>query len=114
MGAKNSLIPSETVVFIAGSSRGIGKATAEHLAKMAYIVYGSSRHPMQDITFPNGGVCKMLQLEVTDASSCEKAVNELVEREGRMDVLIYMPAYHLVAAHEEQTVQEVRDNVTSK
>jgi NAD(P)-dependent dehydrogenase (short-subunit alcohol dehydrogenase family) len=109
--SKSKIVRANTVVLIAGSSRGIGLATADHLSKMGYIVYGSSRQQMEDIKFKHGGTCKMVQLEVTDAASCERAVEAVIEREGRLDVLINMAAYHLVAAHAEQTLQEVRDNV---
>ena len=35
------------IVLITGASSGIGKATAELLAKAGYIVYGSARNPQE-------------------------------------------------------------------
>lgn len=72
------------VVLITGASSGIGAAIAQYLFQKEYIVYGTSRHP-KDATV-NG--VHMLALDVTKAETIEKAVASLLEKEGRIDVLI--------------------------
>ena len=95
---------NKKVILITGTSRGIGQATAEYLRAKGYIVYGSSRGAA------NKSI-NQLQLEVTNYESCKSAVEEIVKREGRLDVLINNAAYELVGAHEEYTVEEIRDQV---
>ena len=43
--------------------------------------------------------------------SCQAAVDEVIKREGRLDVLVNNAAYELVGAHEELTMAELRDQV---
>jgi NAD(P)-dependent dehydrogenase (short-subunit alcohol dehydrogenase family) len=95
---------TEKVVLITGTSRGIGKAIAAHLRAQGLTVYGSSRGA-EDVTPYH------LQLDITDFVSCQNAVDEVVKREGRLDVLINNAAYELVGAHEELTMAELRDQV---
>jgi NAD(P)-dependent dehydrogenase (short-subunit alcohol dehydrogenase family) len=95
---------SAKVVLITGTSRGIGKAIAAYLRAQGLTVYGSSRGAA-DVA-PNH-----LQLDITDPASCQAAVDEVVQREGRLDVLINNAAYELVGAHEELTMAELRDQV---
>jgi NAD(P)-dependent dehydrogenase (short-subunit alcohol dehydrogenase family) len=95
---------NKKVILITGTSRGIGEATAKYLKAKGYIVYGSSRGAT------NKSI-NQLQLEVTDFESCKSAVEEVVTREGRLDVLINNAAYELVGAHEEYTVEEIRDQI---
>ena len=74
------------VVLITGGSSGIGEAIAAHLGKnLDYIVYATSRKPVTNQFI--GGVT-FLQLDVTSSQSCEAAVKNLIEKEGKIDVLI--------------------------
>jgi NAD(P)-dependent dehydrogenase (short-subunit alcohol dehydrogenase family) len=95
---------TEKVVLITGTSRGIGKAIAAYLRAQGLTVYGSSRGAADVGPYH-------LQLDITDSVSCQNAVDEVVKREGRLDVLINNAAYELVGAHEELTMAELRDQV---
>lgn len=72
------------VVLITGGSSGIGKSIGEFLSSNGYIVYGSSREPKRILNskFP------LVQIDVRDTSSIETAIMEIVEKEGRLDILI--------------------------
>jgi NAD(P)-dependent dehydrogenase (short-subunit alcohol dehydrogenase family) len=72
------------VVLLTGVSSGFGKATAEILAAHGYIVYGISRKQVDSL---NGNI-NVLHADVTDSISVKKAVSTLVEKEGKIDVLI--------------------------
>lgn len=95
---------SKKIVLITGTSRGIGKAIAAYLRAQGLTVYGSSRGAADVAPYH-------LQLDITDPASCQAAVDEVVKREGRLDVLINNAAYELVGAHEELTMTELRDQV---
>jgi NAD(P)-dependent dehydrogenase (short-subunit alcohol dehydrogenase family) len=92
------------IVLITGTSRGIGKAMAEYLRAQGLTVYGSSRGAADVAPYH-------LQLDITDPVSCEVAVDEVIKREGRLDVLVNNAAYELVGAHEELSMAELRDQV---
>jgi NADP-dependent 3-hydroxy acid dehydrogenase YdfG len=71
------------VIFITGTSSGLGKAIAELCNENGHIVYGSSRNPpAENPSF------KELKVDVTDQQSVQNAVNYVLEKEGRIDVVI--------------------------
>jgi NAD(P)-dependent dehydrogenase (short-subunit alcohol dehydrogenase family) len=90
----------QKVVFITGTSRGIGRHLFEHLEKLGYIVYGSSRNGQSDQKYH-------LQLDVTNFESCQKSVERIIADQGRLDVLINNAGSHLTGASEETTLQEI-------
>jgi len=93
------------VVLITGASGGFGGVLAELLVKEGLSVYGSCRNPAanpQDPSFP------MLAMEVTDEISVEKCIHEVLEREGRIDVVVNCVNEMMIGTVEEQTVDEVK------
>ncbi len=70
------------VVIVTGGSRGIGRAAAAAFAEKGCTVYEISRRETD-----NTGVVH-LQGDVTDPQSVETAVQTVIEREGRVDVLV--------------------------
>ena len=71
------------VIFITGTSSGLGKAIAELCNENGHIVYGSSRNPpAENPSF------KELKVDVTDQQSVQIAVNYILEKEGKIDVVI--------------------------
>ena len=72
------------VALVTGASSGIGQATAERLARAGYKVYGTSRRGAPAGQRPFA----MLPLDVTKDVSVISAVNEVIGRERRIDLLI--------------------------
>jgi short-subunit dehydrogenase len=91
------------VVFITGVSSGLGKYTAEYLVKNNYIVYGSSRNNISD----ENGV-HILKMDVTDKDSVYNAVNTILEREGKIDVLINNTGMGVSGSIEDASSDEIR------
>jgi short-subunit dehydrogenase len=92
------------VVLITGASGGFGGVLAELLVKEGLTVYGTCRKPADDSQAP----FPMLSMEITDESSVEKCVLEVLEREGRIDVVVNCVNEMMIGTVEEQTVDEVK------
>lgn len=96
----------EKIIFITGASSGIGRAMAEFLHQKGYKVYGTSRNPQQ---YPESKV-KLVALEVTDVGSIRKAVEQVIEIEGKIDVLINNAGAGITGALEEIPSEEIKRN----
>ena len=72
-------------VFLTGASSGIGRATAEALARAGHEVWGTSRDPARVPALPN---MHALQLDLQDRSSVQEAFRRGSEESGGFDVLI--------------------------
>jgi NAD(P)-dependent dehydrogenase (short-subunit alcohol dehydrogenase family) len=93
------------VALVTGASSGIGQATAALLAKAGYTVYGTSRRGGTG----NGGSFEMLSLDVTRDDSVADAVQLLMQREGRIDLLVNNAGFGVApAGAEESTVQQAQ------
>ena len=81
------------VTLITGTSSGIGKATALHLAQRGHKVYASMQHLDQrrdllDEAAARGLSVEVLELDVDNQESVQAAVDHLLQREGRIDIVI--------------------------
>jgi NADP-dependent 3-hydroxy acid dehydrogenase YdfG len=94
-------------VLITGCSTGIGRATAKFLAERGMTVYATARkiESIQDLE-EHG--CKLLQLDVTDEDSMQKAVAAVEEQEGAVGALVNNAGYSLSGAVESVSMDEVR------
>jgi NAD(P)-dependent dehydrogenase (short-subunit alcohol dehydrogenase family) len=92
---------SAQVILITGTSRGLGREMRRHLSAKGHIVYGSARASAP-------ADANHLQLDVTDVAACQTAVSTVLEREGRIDVLINNAGSHLLGAALETTADELR------
>jgi len=89
----------QSIALVTGASSGIGKATAERLAAAGYKVYGTSRRGAQ----PGQRPFDMLALDVTSDASVAAAVNELMRREGRIDLLVNNAGFGVAPAGAEES-----------
>lgn len=76
--------PSE-VVLITGGSSGIGRCIGQYLKSAGYTVYGTARNPG---TYKEFKDFPLLKLDVQKAESVQEVIAELIQREGRIDILI--------------------------
>lgn len=79
---------------VTGASRGIGRAIALELGKKgAYVVvnYNGSSEAAQetaDAIQAAGGQAETYQCNVADYEACEKLINDVIGRRGRIDILV--------------------------
>ncbi len=92
------------IVLITGATGGLGRVLSEFLVQRGVRVYGTSRSAAADRTA--GGI-PLLPMDVTDPLSVQGCVDELLQREGRIDVLINCVNEMVVGATDEQDTSEV-------
>jgi len=76
--------PKRNVIFITGTSSGIGRSCADFLSKAGYTVYGTSRKKIMDPSPPY----ETLEMDVSIQSSIQGAVDYILSKEKRIDVVI--------------------------
>src|SRR5262249_26790858 len=92
------------VAIVTGVSSGIGEATARALAAEGYRVFGTVRSA--DAKLPEG--VERVVLDVRDAASIQAAIGGVLERAGRIDVLVNNAGASIVGAIEETTTEEAQ------
>lgn len=95
------------VVLITGASSGMGMEAAKLLAENGYTVYGAARRVerMQQLSTNNINVIKM---DVTNDDEMVNGVNMIIEKEGRIDVLINNAGFGQYGAVEEVSMKDAR------
>jgi short-subunit dehydrogenase len=77
------------IILITGISSGFGKESSRLLAEAGYTVYGTVRSDCE----PDKSV-NVLKMDLTNISSITEAVETVIRREGRIDVLINNAGMH--------------------
>lgn len=100
------------VVIITGASAGIGKATAEYLMKKGFHVYGTSRKAMGNIDEnsandpKSGGFVRIIPLDVTCEDSVKAAVENIISKEGHVDILVSNAGTGIAGSVEDVSMSE--------
>lgn len=106
------------VVLITGSSTGFGRLIAETLARHGHTVFATMRDPegrnainsteIRALAKRESLPLHVLDLDVTDDASVDRAVRSTVEQAGRIDVAINNAGYGLVGLAEAVTVEQAQ------
>jgi short-subunit dehydrogenase len=101
-----SSVSTGKVTLVTGASSGIGREIAMHLARRGARVFGTARNP--ETAQPVPGV-ELVRMDVTDDASVSKALREITQKAGSVEVLVNNAGYGLTGALEETSLQEARD-----
>ncbi len=94
------------VVLLTGASGGIGTVTAALLLSKGYIVYGTTRN----LNSAPKTSYHQLQLDVQDETSVKECVQEVVNKEGKIDILINNAGYALCGALKDLSMDLLKDS----
>jgi NAD(P)-dependent dehydrogenase (short-subunit alcohol dehydrogenase family) len=98
------------VWLITGANSGFGRAITEAAVAAGDIVAAAARNvtALDDLVAAHPGEVEALPLDVTDARGIERAVRDVADRHGRIDVLVNTAGRSHVGAAEETTDAELR------
>jgi NAD(P)-dependent dehydrogenase (short-subunit alcohol dehydrogenase family) len=92
------------VVLITGGSSGIGKSIGQFLKTKGFTVYGTTRNLNKHSAFTS---FELLEMNVTETHTIQKAISLILEKEGRLDVLINNAGIGITGPIEETPHEEI-------
>ena len=109
---------SKQVVLITGSSTGFGRLFAETLARKGHTVFATMRDPggrnakngseIRTLAERDSLPIYVLELDVTDDASVERAVDAAAAKAGRIDVVINNAGYFISGLAEAVTTEQAQ------
>ncbi len=94
------------VVLITGTAFGIGKSTAELLIDKGHIVYGGDILIEENLYLNDiGGTA--LEMDVTNQEHIDKAINQIISEQGRVDVLVNNAGLGVYGAIEDVSMEDI-------
>ena len=97
-----STIPK--VALVTGTSSGFGQATAALLTAQGFQVFGTSRAPLDR----PAGSYEVLPLDVRSEASVQACVQTILQRTGRIDLLVNNAGFAQGGALEENSLEDAR------
>ena len=94
------------VVLITGISSGFGLAIAQRLAEEGHVVYGTVRREVEPLPKVH-----YLKVDVRDREAVKGAVKQVVDQEGRIDVLVNNAGMGIGGPVEFATEEEIREQM---
>jgi NAD(P)-dependent dehydrogenase (short-subunit alcohol dehydrogenase family) len=101
------------VFLITGSSRGLGRQIAEAALAAGHQLIATARRPesLADLAERYGNQILPVALDVTDPAGAQAAVAAGVEAFGRLDVVVNNAGYANLAAVEDVTLEDFREQI---
>ena len=106
------------VVLITGASSGFGRLIAETLARNNYQVFATMRNvngknaaaaqELRELAKRGSLPLHVVELDVTDDGSVERAIRAAIDEAGRVDVLVNNAGYGLMGVTEAVTLEQAR------
>jgi NAD(P)-dependent dehydrogenase (short-subunit alcohol dehydrogenase family) len=115
---KETIMNSKQVVLITGSSTGFGRRFVETLARKGHTVFATMRDPagrnaknaseIRTLAEKDSLPIHVLELDVTDDASVERAADAAIAKAGRIDVAINNAGYYLSGLEEAVTIEQAQ------
>lgn len=109
----------DKVAFVTGGGTGIGRATAERLATSGckVIVAGRREEPLHNLSALHPDRISYVQLDLADWAAHDRALATVLERHGRLDILVNNAAMSVCKPFVDHNMGEIADvihvNLTS-
>jgi NAD(P)-dependent dehydrogenase (short-subunit alcohol dehydrogenase family) len=105
--ARDTVIQMDTrVALITGASSDIGHACATQLATAGLCVYGTSRSAPTET-----GPVTMLQMDVTDDESVQHAIDAILQRAGRLNIVVNNAGIAIAGPLELTSIEEAKRQI---
>lgn len=111
------------VILVTGSSQGIGRLTAETLAREGHTVYAtmrsidqrnaSARVALEALAEAEALDLRVVELDVTDDNSVEAAIATVIEQSGHIDVVVNNAGIMFVGVTEAYTLEKARQQIAT-
>jgi NAD(P)-dependent dehydrogenase (short-subunit alcohol dehydrogenase family) len=108
----------EQTIFVTGSTSGFGRLTVETLARQGYIVFAGIRaaagknapaaEALRVLAQREALALQTIEIDVTDDASVERAIAEIIETIGRLDVVVNNAGVSYSGPLEAFTLEQVR------
>jgi NAD(P)-dependent dehydrogenase (short-subunit alcohol dehydrogenase family) len=103
----------QNVALVTGSSSGIGYETAILLAKSGFHTYATMRNlekskSIAEISNSEKLPLEIIQLDVNDDRSVKEAIDKIVAKDNRIDVLVNNAGYGLFGSLEDLSIEEIK------
>lgn len=95
------------VALVTGASSGMGEITAVLLSQKGYKVYGAARRTDKMKSLEAKGV-SVISLDLTKDESIVDCVNTILQKEGKIDILINNAGYGSYGAVEDVSIEEAK------
>ena len=109
---------TKKVILVTGSSSGFGRLTVETLARQGHQVYASMRDingrnaeasdQIRELAERENLAINLVELDVTDDVSVDEAVSEVIDRSGRVDVLVNNAGFGYMGPTETFTLDQIQ------
>lgn len=90
------------IILVTGGSSGLGASICEYLASKGHKVYGTSRKATE-----MGSNFTMISMDVCDRQSIQTALTTIIDKEGRIDVVINNAGLGMAAPVEEASDKDI-------
>jgi NAD(P)-dependent dehydrogenase (short-subunit alcohol dehydrogenase family) len=104
---------NQRVAIVTGSSSGIGLDTSITLAQNGFLTYATMRNLDKSSIIETAAEKKkipirVVELDVTDDRSVNDAIQRIISKTGKIDVLVNNAGYGLVGAFEDLSMEEIK------